>query len=111
MQKLHVGFLRTFQVLPVKLKNGSVVCHWCTHSLSLSLIERLVISKKHVQARNEEWNDSDLLKMAWADLMLSYPADSFVADVDLECLAALEARMFEDSEEAEVLRNESSHWL
>jgi hypothetical protein len=67
--------------------------------------------KKHVQARNEEWNDSDLLKMAWADLMLSYPADSFVADVDLECLAALEARMFEDSEEAEVLRNESSHWL
>ncbi|KAG1836209.1 hypothetical protein DFJ58DRAFT_917730 [Suillus subalutaceus] len=32
--------------------------------------------------------------MAWADLMISYPAD------DLECLTALEARMFEDSEEA-----------
>jgi hypothetical protein len=56
--------------------------------------------KKRVQARNEEWNDSDLLKMAWADLMLSCPANSFVADVDLECLVALEARMFEDSEEA-----------
>ncbi|KAG1770546.1 hypothetical protein EV702DRAFT_1202312 [Suillus placidus] len=38
--------------------------------------------------------------MAWADLMISYPADSFVADVDLECLTTLEARMFEDSEEA-----------
>jgi hypothetical protein len=56
--------------------------------------------KKHVQAWNKEWNDSDLLKMAWADLLISYPADSFVADVDLECLTALEARMFEDSEEA-----------
>ncbi|KAG1769334.1 hypothetical protein EDD22DRAFT_771207, partial [Suillus occidentalis] len=56
--------------------------------------------KKRVQARNEEWNDSNLLKMAWADLMLSCPANSFVADVDLECLVALEARMFEDSEEA-----------
>jgi hypothetical protein len=38
--------------------------------------------------------------MAWADLMISYPADSFMADVDLECLTTLEARMFEDSEEA-----------
>jgi hypothetical protein len=38
--------------------------------------------------------------MTWADLMISYPADSFMADVDLECLTALEARMFEDSEEA-----------
>ncbi|KAG1869382.1 hypothetical protein DFJ58DRAFT_723230 [Suillus subalutaceus] len=36
--------------------------------------------------------------MAWADLMISYPADSFVADVDLECLITLEAMMFEDSE-------------
>ncbi|KAG2142145.1 hypothetical protein BD769DRAFT_1772661 [Suillus cothurnatus] len=36
--------------------------------------------KKHVQARNEEWNNSELLKMAWADLMISYPADSFMAD-------------------------------
>ncbi|KAG1881906.1 hypothetical protein C8R48DRAFT_682665 [Suillus tomentosus] len=32
--------------------------------------------------------------------MISYPTNSFVADVDLECLTALEARMFEDSEEA-----------
>jgi hypothetical protein len=56
--------------------------------------------KKRVQARNEEWNNSELLKMAWADLMISYPADSFMADVDLECLTTLEARMFEDSEEA-----------
>ncbi|KAG2080964.1 hypothetical protein BD769DRAFT_1399418 [Suillus cothurnatus] len=38
--------------------------------------------------------------MAWADLMISYPADSFMVDVDLECLTTLEARMFEDSEEA-----------
>jgi hypothetical protein len=38
--------------------------------------------------------------MTWADHMISYPADSFMADVDLECLTALEARMFEDSEEA-----------
>ncbi|KAG2094254.1 uncharacterized protein F5147DRAFT_720012 [Suillus discolor] len=36
--------------------------------------------------------------MAWSDLMISYPTNSFVADVDLECLTALEARMFEDSE-------------
>ncbi|KAG2110441.1 hypothetical protein BD769DRAFT_79396 [Suillus cothurnatus] len=56
--------------------------------------------KKRVQARNEEWNNSELLKMAWADLMISYPADSFMGDVDLECLTTLEARMFEDSEEA-----------
>jgi hypothetical protein len=34
-----------------------------------------------------------LLKMAWADLLISYPTNSFVADVDLECLTALEARM------------------
>ncbi|KAG1771883.1 hypothetical protein EV702DRAFT_1048813 [Suillus placidus] len=60
--------------------------------------------KKWVQARNEEWNNSELLKMAWADLMISYPADSFVADVDLECLTTLEARMFEDSEEAWTCR-------
>ncbi|KAG1812134.1 uncharacterized protein BJ212DRAFT_1371605 [Suillus subaureus] len=52
------------------------------------------------EARNEEWNGSELLKMAWADLMISYPADNFVTDVDLECLTTLEARMFEDSEEA-----------
>ncbi|KAG1861457.1 hypothetical protein C8R48DRAFT_711564 [Suillus tomentosus] len=32
--------------------------------------------------------------------MISYPTNSFVADIDLECLTALEARMFEDSEEA-----------
>ncbi|KAG1851238.1 hypothetical protein C8R48DRAFT_726425 [Suillus tomentosus] len=32
--------------------------------------------------------------------MISYPTNSFVADVDLECLTALEARMFEDSEGA-----------
>ncbi|KAG1851016.1 hypothetical protein C8R48DRAFT_706732 [Suillus tomentosus] len=32
--------------------------------------------------------------------MISYPTNSFVADVDLECLTALEGRMFEDSEEA-----------
>ncbi|KAG2122633.1 hypothetical protein BD769DRAFT_1745973 [Suillus cothurnatus] len=38
--------------------------------------------------------------MARADLMISYSADSFVADVDLECLTTLEARMFGDSEEA-----------
>ncbi|KAG1884367.1 hypothetical protein F4604DRAFT_1978282 [Suillus subluteus] len=43
--------------------------------------------------------------MAWADLMISYPADSFVADVDLECLTTLEARMFEDSEEAGLASN------
>ncbi|KAG1828213.1 hypothetical protein EV424DRAFT_1386591 [Suillus variegatus] len=30
----------------------------------------------------------------------AYPTNSFVADVDLECLTALEARIFEDSEEA-----------
>ncbi|KAG0695552.1 hypothetical protein DFH29DRAFT_814065, partial [Suillus ampliporus] len=56
--------------------------------------------KKCAQAQNEEWHDSELLRMAWADLMISYPTDSFVADVDLECLTALEARMFEDSKEA-----------
>ncbi|KAG1893434.1 uncharacterized protein F5891DRAFT_1153227 [Suillus fuscotomentosus] len=56
--------------------------------------------EKRIEARNEEWNDSMLLKMAWADLMISYPTNSFVADVDLECLTALEAKMFEDSEEA-----------
>ncbi|KAG1886689.1 hypothetical protein F4604DRAFT_1283752 [Suillus subluteus] len=54
--------------------------------------------QKRVEAQNEEWNNNELLKMAWADLMISYPADSFVADVDLECLTTLEARMFEDSE-------------
>ncbi|KAG1853031.1 hypothetical protein F4604DRAFT_1629001, partial [Suillus subluteus] len=43
--------------------------------------------------------------MDWADLMISYPADSFVADVDLECLTILEARMFEDSEEAGLAGN------
>ncbi|KAG2133699.1 hypothetical protein DEU56DRAFT_888775 [Suillus clintonianus] len=56
--------------------------------------------KKCLEAQNEQWNERALLKMAWADLLISYPADSFVADVDLECLTALEARMFEDSEEA-----------
>ncbi|KAG1905032.1 uncharacterized protein F5891DRAFT_1170584 [Suillus fuscotomentosus] len=53
-----------------------------------------------IEARNKEWNDSMLLNTAWADLMISYPTNSFVADVDLDCLTALEARMFEDSEEA-----------
>ncbi|KAG2098404.1 uncharacterized protein F5147DRAFT_713836, partial [Suillus discolor] len=38
--------------------------------------------------------------MAWADLMISYPTNSFVADIDLKCLTTLEARMFEDSKEA-----------
>ncbi|KAG1732964.1 hypothetical protein EDB19DRAFT_1831125 [Suillus lakei] len=57
-------------------------------------------SKNRVEARNEEWSDSELLKMAWADLIISYPADSFVADIDLECLTSLEANMFEDFEEA-----------
>ncbi|KAG2335346.1 hypothetical protein BDR05DRAFT_942645 [Suillus weaverae] len=38
--------------------------------------------------------------------MISYPADSFVADVDLECLTTLEARMFEDSEEAGPASNQ-----
>ncbi|KAG2042438.1 hypothetical protein BDR03DRAFT_996731 [Suillus americanus] len=55
-----------------------------------------------VETQNKEWNDSELLKMACVDLIIiSYPADSsgFVADVDLECLTTLEARMFEDSEE------------
>lgn len=71
------------------------------HAFTLVIAHRKARDfKKHVEARNEEWNNSNLLKMAWADLMISYPADSFVADVDLECLAALEARMFEDSEEA-----------
>ncbi|KAG1889186.1 hypothetical protein F4604DRAFT_1673878 [Suillus subluteus] len=56
--------------------------------------------KKRVEAQNEEWNNNELLKMAWADLMISYPADSFVADVDLECPTTLEVRMFEDSEDA-----------
>ncbi|KAG2107326.1 hypothetical protein BD769DRAFT_1501728 [Suillus cothurnatus] len=57
--------------------------------------------KKRVRARNEEWNNSELLKMAWVDLMISYPAESFVTDVvDLKCLTPLEARIFEDSEEA-----------
>jgi hypothetical protein len=67
----------------------------------LLIEERLVISKKCVQARNEEWNNSELLKIAWVDLMISYPAENFVADVvDLKCLTPLEARIFEDSEEA-----------
>ncbi|KAG1790942.1 uncharacterized protein HD556DRAFT_1221885, partial [Suillus plorans] len=56
--------------------------------------------EKRIEAQNEEWNDSMLLKMAWADLMISYPTNSFMGDVDLECLTALEARMFKDSEEA-----------
>jgi hypothetical protein len=57
-------------------------------------------SLQRVQAQNKEWNNSELLKMARADLMISYPAYSFVADVDLECLTTLEARMFGNSEEA-----------
>ncbi|KAG0698739.1 hypothetical protein DFH29DRAFT_1071035 [Suillus ampliporus] len=62
--------------------------------------------KKRAQAQNEEWHDSELLRMAWADLMISYPTDSFMADVDLECLTALEARMFEDSKEAAAAGNQ-----
>ncbi|KAG0692894.1 hypothetical protein DFH29DRAFT_816991, partial [Suillus ampliporus] len=62
--------------------------------------------KKRAQAQNKEWHDSKLLRMAWADLMISYPTDSFVADVDLECLTALEARMFEDSKEAGAAGNQ-----
>ncbi|KAG0695256.1 hypothetical protein DFH29DRAFT_814384, partial [Suillus ampliporus] len=62
--------------------------------------------KKRAQAQNKEWHDSKLLRMAWADLMISYPTDSFVADVDLECLIALEARMFEDSKEAGAAGNQ-----
>ncbi|KAG1845139.1 hypothetical protein F4604DRAFT_1978576 [Suillus subluteus] len=54
------------------------------------------VFKKRVQAQKWEWNNNGLLKMAWADLMISYPADSFMAD--LECLTTLEARMFENSE-------------
>ncbi|KAG1896522.1 uncharacterized protein F5891DRAFT_1175109 [Suillus fuscotomentosus] len=71
------------------------------HAFTLVVAHRKASDfEKRVEARNEEWNDSMLLKMAWADLMISYPTNSFVADVDLECLTALEARMFEDSEEA-----------
>jgi hypothetical protein len=39
--------LRKSQMLLVKLKNSSVVCHWYIWLLSWSLIERLVISKKY----------------------------------------------------------------
>ncbi|KAG1793398.1 hypothetical protein EV424DRAFT_1605364 [Suillus variegatus] len=71
------------------------------HAFTLVVAHRKASDfKKRIEARNEEWNDSMLLKMAWADLMISYPTNSFVADVNLECLTALEARMFEDSEEA-----------
>ncbi|KAG1876082.1 hypothetical protein C8R48DRAFT_592073, partial [Suillus tomentosus] len=71
------------------------------HAFTLVVAHRKASDfEKRIEARNEEWNDSMLLKMAWADLMISYPTNSFVADVDLECLTALEARMFEDSEEA-----------
>ncbi|KAG1744438.1 hypothetical protein EDB19DRAFT_1961697, partial [Suillus lakei] len=71
------------------------------HAFTLVVAHRKASDfKKQVEAWNEEWNDSELLKMVWADLMISYPADSFMADVDLKCLASLEARMFEDSKEA-----------
>jgi hypothetical protein len=44
--------------------------------------------------------------MAWADIMIGYPANSFAADVDLECLTTLEARILEDSEEARPAGNQ-----
>ncbi|KAG1744786.1 hypothetical protein EDB19DRAFT_1906503 [Suillus lakei] len=62
--------------------------------------------KKRVKARNEKWNDSELLKMAGADLMINYPANSFVADVDLGYLTSLEARILENSEEAGIADNQ-----
>ncbi|KAG1852155.1 hypothetical protein DFJ58DRAFT_746182 [Suillus subalutaceus] len=65
----------------------------------------LVAHRKAGYFKKREWNNSALLKMAWDDLMVSYPADSFVADVDLECLTTLEAWMFEDSEEAGLAGN------
>ncbi|KAG2040191.1 hypothetical protein BDR03DRAFT_949313 [Suillus americanus] len=65
------------------------------HVLLSLLIERPVISENvSLEAQNEEWNNSELLKMASADLVISYPADGFLTDVDLECLTTLEARMF-----------------
>ncbi|KAG1854583.1 hypothetical protein F4604DRAFT_1685957 [Suillus subluteus] len=35
-----------------------------------------LFQKKRIQAWNEEWKNSELLKIAWADLMISYAADS-----------------------------------
>ncbi|KAG2039328.1 hypothetical protein BDR03DRAFT_1009235 [Suillus americanus] len=65
--------------------------------------------KKRVRAQNEERNNSELLMMAWADLVMGYPAHSFVADVDLECLTTLDARIFEDSEEAGTAGNQQGN--
>ncbi|KAG1834975.1 hypothetical protein DFJ58DRAFT_821139 [Suillus subalutaceus] len=71
----------------------------------------VVAHRKAGYFQKREWNNNELLKMAWADLMISYPADSFVADVDLECLTTLEARMFEDSEEAGLAGNRQWVWM
>jgi hypothetical protein len=49
--------------------------------------------------------------MAWADLMICYPSDSFMADIDLECLTTLEARMFKDSEGAGPQASSNGVWM
>ncbi|KAG1849166.1 hypothetical protein DFJ58DRAFT_795406 [Suillus subalutaceus] len=72
--ELHtVGSLRIFLVLLVKSKNGLPLAH------AFTLVARRKAGdfKKSHQTQNEEWNNSELLKMAWANLMISYPADSF----------------------------------
>jgi hypothetical protein len=50
--------------------------------------------KERAQAQNEEWNNSELLKVARVDKLS--PADSFVAGtIGLEGLTTLETRMFQ----------------
>ncbi|KAG1732591.1 hypothetical protein EDB19DRAFT_2003596 [Suillus lakei] len=77
------------------------------HAFTLVVAHRKASDfKKRVKARNEKWNDSELLKMAGADLMINYPANSFVVDVDLGYLTSLEARILENSEEAGIADNQ-----
>ncbi|KAG2030564.1 hypothetical protein BDR03DRAFT_974428 [Suillus americanus] len=69
------------------------------HGFTLVVAHRravYVYFKKRVQAQNGEWKKQTIED----GLMISYPADSFVADVDLGCLTTLEERISEISEEA-----------
>jgi hypothetical protein len=44
------------------------------HAFTLVTHQKAGDFKKCIQAQNEEWNNSKLLKMALADLMINYPA-------------------------------------
>ncbi|KAG2120132.1 hypothetical protein DEU56DRAFT_904778 [Suillus clintonianus] len=63
----------------MKSKNGSVACLWCM----------VGDFKKCAQAREKEWDDSELLKIAWTP----------------SALTTLEARVFEYSEECAPVKS------